>query len=396
MSREGSIEATHIWKRFRSDRQRSLLRDEVSRLTARVTGKSDGAWRWVLRDVELTAKPGESVGLIGANGSGKSTFLKILTQVMFPYAGSVRVKGRVGALIEVRAGIHPELTGRENILLYGSLLGLSRTDVLSRFDGIVDFGELGQAIDRQVKHYSSGMQMRLGFAVAAFLEPDVLLVDEVLAVGDARFQQRCLDRMRTVLNEGTTLVFVSHDLASVEATCQRGIWLHDGAVQHSGPIRETLSAYRRSIEELAAGSSDDGDEVQLLKARVHRGGELAKTGEDIDASLVFQTDGAYQGALFLGVSEGTAAPIFVLRTDVSLADGENEVRCHIDHLPLPRGRYYLWAGLYEPGSTIRTLVSWRPVASFEVMGPALDSAPQAVVRLAPIYVKASWDVSKVS
>jgi ABC-2 type transport system ATP-binding protein len=236
------------------------------------------------------------------------------------------------------------------------------------------------------------MQMRLGFAVAAFLEPDVLLVDEVLAVGDATFQQRCLDRMRTVLAEGTTLVYVSHDLATVEATCSRGVWLSDGVVRETGTISDTINAYRRSIEEMAeTATSYDGD-VRLLKARVDRGGELAKTNEDLDVTLVFESSTSMQTGLFLGVSEGTATPVFVLRSDVSLADGETEVRCHIERLPLPRGRYYLWAGQYEVGSTARPLFPWRPIANFEVMGPKLDQAPKAVVRMAPVYVKAAWDI----
>jgi ABC-type polysaccharide/polyol phosphate transport system ATPase subunit len=381
-----------VWKRFRADKQRNLLRDEVVRMRTRLTGGGGRGWRWALRDVHLEAGPGESVGLIGANGSGKSTFLKILTRVMYPYAGNVSVTGRVGALIEVRAGIHPDLTGRENILLYGSLLGLTRTDVLARFDAMVDFAELHQAIDRQVKHYSSGMTMRLGFAVAAFLEPDVLLVDEVLAVGDSSFQQRCLDRMRTVLSEGTTLVFVSHDLAAVEATCQRGIWLSDGVVRAEGPIRETLGAYRQSIEELAQLTTTQGDGLRLLKAQALRGGEMAKTNEDLDITLVLDSDEPRDTALFLGVSEGPATPIFVLRSDVPLGVGETEVRCAIERLPLPRGRYYLWAGIFEPGINIKNLLPWQPVSSFEVVGPDLDAAPQAVVRLAPVYVKANWDI----
>ena len=187
---DGTVTANRIWKRFRADRQRMLLRDEIQRLSARLRGEAGRGWRWALRDIDLAAQPGESVGLIGPNGSGKTTLLKILTRVMYPYAGSVEVAGRVSALIEVRAGIHPDLTGRENVFLFGSLLGLSRRDVAKRFDDIVTFAELEGAIDRQVKFYSSGMQMRLGFAVAGFLEPDVLLVDEVLAVGDTAFQQK--------------------------------------------------------------------------------------------------------------------------------------------------------------------------------------------------------------
>ncbi len=202
--------------------------------------------------MDLVSEPGDATGIVGNNGSGKSTFLKILAGVMDQYAGRVEVAGRIGALIEVRGGIHPELTGRENVYLYGTLLGLKRADIVRQFDEIVAFGELEGAIDRQVKFYSSGMGMRLGFSVAAFLEPDVLLVDEVLAVGDASFQQRCLAKMRDVLNNGTSLVFVSHDLASVEAICNRGIWMQNGVVQADAPVAETLSYYRQAIEQVAA------------------------------------------------------------------------------------------------------------------------------------------------
>ena len=167
---DGTIRATHVWKRFRADRRYSKLRYEMKQLSARLKGSGEDNWRWALRDVDLRVEPGESVGLLGSNGSGKSTLLKLLCRVMRPHSGSVEVTGRVGALIEVVAGIHPDLSGRENAFLYGTLLGLDRPAIASRFDQIVEFAELGDAIDRQVKFYSSGMKMRLGFSVAAFLE----------------------------------------------------------------------------------------------------------------------------------------------------------------------------------------------------------------------------------
>ncbi|HVL03241.1 MAG TPA: ABC transporter ATP-binding protein, partial [Acidimicrobiales bacterium] len=247
---DGTIAASRIWKRFRADRRHAMLRHQLETLRRRMRGRVS-PWRWALRDVDFSIEPGESVGLFGPNGSGKSTLLKILCRVMVPDAGHLEVQGRVGALIEVSSGIHPQLSGRENVYFYGSLLGLSRKEVAQRFDAIVDFAEIENAVDRQVKFYSSGMRMRLGFAVAAFLDPDILLVDEVLAVGDTSFQQKCLDRMRAVLDQGATLVFVSHDLASVEASCSRGVWLQDGVIRHDGPIAESMAAYRGSIEELA-------------------------------------------------------------------------------------------------------------------------------------------------
>jgi ABC-type polysaccharide/polyol phosphate transport system ATPase subunit len=389
----GSISATHVWKRFHADRRRKLLRDQVHHLSARLRGGGGRGWRWALRDVDLVAEPGDSVGLIGSNGSGKSTLLKILTRVMYPHTGSVKVVGRVGALIEVRAGIHPDLTGRENIQPYGTLLGLDRRRIRERFDEIVAFAELDDAIDRQLKFYSSGMQMRLGFAVAAFLEPDILLVDEVLAVGDASFQQRCLERMRAVLNQGTTLVFVSHDLAAVEATCSRGVWLHQGVLQFEGPVRDVVNAYRQSIEAAAESTTEVTGELRLIKAEVSGpDGSTPRTQEALDVQLVVESPDVRSGRLYIGVSEGPATPIFVLGRDIQLAVGEIKAHCAIRSLPLPRGRFYLWVGIFEGGK--RDPLPWHPAGRFEVAGPGLDAAPRGIVRLAPVHVEAAWRVER--
>ena len=389
---DGTIAAHHVWKRFHADRrQRMLLRDELERLRSRLGGRPQDRWRWALRDVDFLVEPGESVGLVGVNGSGKSTLLKILTRVMFPYAGRLEVAGRVGALIEVRAGIHPDLTGRENIYLYGSLLGLKRRTVARRFDSIVSFAELERAVDRQVKFYSSGMQMRLGFAVAAFLEPHVLLVDEVLAVGDSTFQQKCLDRMRDVLAQGTTLVFVSHDLAAVEATCERGVWLHDGVVAEDGPVRQVLGEYRQAIEESAEAAPAPTGPVRLLKAAASgERDQVPTTQAPFQATLVFESDQAQTANLCVGVSEGPATPIFVIRRDLHLTAGETEARMSLPYLPLPRGRFYLWAAVVDKDGD--DLLSWHPAIHFDVVGPDLDPAPRAVVRLAPLHVDASITV----
>ena len=388
---DGSIRADRLWKRFRADRRRALLTEEFRRLRAHIGGDRDRFWRWAIRDVSLDVAPGEAVGLIGANGSGKSTLLKLLTQVMYPYAGSLEVAGRVGALIEVSAGIHPELSGRENAYLYGSLLGQTRTTVRDRLDEIVAFAELDAAVDRQVKFYSSGMKMRLGFAVAALLNPDILLVDEVLAVGDASFQQKCLDRMRSILAEGTTLVFVSHDLAAVQATCTRGLWLHDGVVAGQGDIDDVLGSYRQSVEEAAEAAPRVTGPIELLKISV-AGDTLgvARTQGPLDISFVLSSDQPRSAAFHIGISEGPASPIFSIHRDIYFGTDDVEARCHIKALPLARGRYYLWVGAFGGGK--RDLLAWHPAAHFDVLGPDLDAAPRAVARLAPVHVDADWNV----
>ncbi|MGI8684995.1 MAG: ABC transporter ATP-binding protein [Acidimicrobiales bacterium] len=391
MSPRGTVAAHHLWKRFRPDRGRSLLRDEIERLRTHGPRK---AWTWALRDVDFEIEPGGSFAFIGSNGSGKSTLLKILTQVMYPYAGSIEAVGRVGALIEVASGIHPDLTGRENCYLYGSLLGLPRQRVAAQFDEIVAFAELDDAIDRQVKYYSSGMKMRLGFAVAAFLEPDVLLVDEVLAVGDATFQQRCLDRMRQVLANGTTLVYVSHDLATVEAMCSSALWLKKGVVEEIGATADVMAGYRRWIEEGAEGDTTVDGEVRILKAAVSGvDGDTVATGGPVRIEVRLHAPEPRSGTLQLGISQGPASPLLLLKRDVELAGAELEVRCTLASLPFAAGRYYLWLGVF--GEHGRDLMPWHPTGHFDIAGPPLDEAPVGIVRLAPIHLDAEWSATEV-
>nr|WP_051445294.1 polysaccharide ABC transporter ATP-binding protein [Desulfocurvus vexinensis] len=198
---------------------------------------------WALRDVGFQVPAGQIVGVIGHNGSGKSTLLKILTRITTPTAGQALLRGRVASLLEVGTGFHPELTGRENIFLNGAILGMTRREVAARFDAIVDFAELARFVDTPVKRYSSGMYVRLAFAVAAHLEPEILLVDEVLAVGDADFQRKCLDRMDGVARSGRTILFVSHNMAAVRRLCERVVVLRAGRVAFDGPVDEGVGAY---------------------------------------------------------------------------------------------------------------------------------------------------------
>ncbi len=393
--RDGTIVGEEIWKRFRLDERSTYLQDRIAVAGDRLRGRQGESWRWALNDVSLRAEPGESWALVGANGAGKSTLLKIISRVMYQTAGRLEMAGRVGALIEVRAGLTPLLTGRENIYLTGSIMGLKRREVASKFDEIVAFAELESAVDRQVKYYSTGMQMRLGFAVAAHLQPDILLVDEVLAVGDASFQQRCLDRIRAVLAEGTTLLFVSHDLAAVEASCTNGIWLHNGEIQTRGPIRDVLAAYRGAVEGDAKARADIEGLIDVTDVEaVSPDGGLAKTGGELEVTMTLRSEQSHRAWIYLGVTEGAATPIFLLNPgrEVILEPGETKVRCTIPSLPLPAGRYYLWGGIYKNWTQGDELIGWQPMAEFDIYGPELDAAPRAVVRLSPIHVDSSWEI----
>jgi lipopolysaccharide transport system ATP-binding protein len=203
---------------------------------------------WALRDINFEIKEGETVGIIGRNGAGKSTLLKILSRITAPTTGRARIKGRVGSLLEVGTGFHPELTGRENVYLYGSILGMKRGELDRKFDDIVSFAEVEKFVETPVKHYSSGMMVRLAFSVASFLEPEVLIVDEALSVGDAAFQEKCRQRMNSLITEGRTLLLVSHAGQMLEGVCQRCIYLESGSISYDGVTSEALERYRIAAE----------------------------------------------------------------------------------------------------------------------------------------------------
>jgi len=239
------VELDRVSKRYVLG-QRLNAREALSAAAARMIGRSSRPSReiWSLRDVSFSLADGEALGIVGANGAGKSTVLKILAGITAPTAGVSRTRGRVAALLEVGTGFHPELTGRENIYLNGAILGMSRSDITRRFDQIVDFSGVERFLDTPVKRYSSGMYLRLAFAVAAHLEPDVLVVDEILAVGDAEFQRKCVMRMQEAEKEGRTLIFVSHDLETMKKICDRGVLLEAGRKTVDGEFEAAVQTLR--------------------------------------------------------------------------------------------------------------------------------------------------------
>ncbi len=266
------IRFEHVWKQYRIGVKHDSLRDAIPSMLKRFTRRGDGEEQddasvfWAMRDVSFEVNQAETVGLIGRNGAGKSTILKLLSKITTQTRGRVTLRGKLAALIELGGGFHPDLSGRENIFLQGTMLGLSHRQIKRHFDSIVAFSELEAFLETPVKRYSSGMVMRLGFAIAAHVEPDILLLDEVLAVGDLAFQQKCFKRIAELKSAGTTMMFISHNLEEVQRLCDRVVWLKDGRVAGEGLPHDTIRRYR---EDILAAARQPGERV------VTRHGEVA-------------------------------------------------------------------------------------------------------------------------
>jgi lipopolysaccharide transport system ATP-binding protein len=362
-----AIYAEGLSKRYRIGSQQSrytTLRDWIAaalHTPLRHVSKLLRAWadpaeasqyHWALRDVSFEIKHGEVVGIIGRNGAGKSTLLKIVSQISEPTEGYVQTFGRMGSLLEVGTGFHPELTGRENVYLNGAILGMKRSEIKSKFDEIVTFAEVEKFIDTPVKHYSSGMYLRLAFAVAAHLEPEILIVDEVLAVGDARFHRRCLDKMRDVSREGRTVLFVSHNMSAVSRLCDRTILLDGGSLSLDGPTQEVVSKYLSTgratggMREWNNPAKAPGGEIARLHAvRVRLQEEQIADAVDIRQPIALEMEYAilrpgYVILAFFNVFNDTGVHV------LELVDLDPEWR----RRPRPAGRYVVTAWI--PGNLL--------------------------------------------
>jgi lipopolysaccharide transport system ATP-binding protein len=299
---ELAIRASRVSKRYRLGQREHYraLRDVVSQGVGRLFrrgGRSEMPHLWALRDVSFEVRQGDVVGIIGRNGAGKSTLLKVLSRITEPTAGYVDMKGRAGSLLEVGTGFHPELTGRENIFLNAAILGMRREETIRKFDEIVAFAEVEPFIDTVVKHYSSGMYMRLAFSVAAHLEPEILIVDEVLAVGDTAFQKKCLGKMGEIAQGGRPVIFVSHNMSAVHRLCTRAIVLHQGEIMLDGPVDDAVHEYIK-LGEGEVGervwpdlSSAPGDDVVRITAIRTRGANGATTAHvDVHEEVALEID----------------------------------------------------------------------------------------------------------
>jgi lipopolysaccharide transport system ATP-binding protein len=342
---ELAISAHALGKRYRMHRLESGFR-QARRFARR---QEAPGYIWALRDLTFDVPAGSAVAIVGRNGAGKSTLLKILAQLTEPTTGYVDLASRVGALLEVGTGFNPELTGRENVYLNGTLLGMRRKEIDQRLDEIVAFAGVEEHLDKPVKWYSSGMYIRLGFAVAAHLEPDILIVDEVLAVGDLAFQQKCLGRMGEVAGSGRTVLFVSHNLAAATALCTTGMYLRDGQLAAQGSVQEVIDRYLDDTQsnarvDIREREDREGD-GRIRFTDVRAGNGSVRTGEPCEVSLRYEgKPGPGTVRVSLAVYGALVEPIFQCLNDVS-GDVFDEVAtegtytCTIPRLPLAPGHY---------------------------------------------------------
>lgn len=383
------VDMRDVSKRFqmRNEEGRSF-QDAFINLFRKLRGQNLGPQKtdfWPLRQVSLQVYPGESLGIIGPNGSGKSTLLKLLAGIIEPTKGIIIVNGRVSALLELGAGFHPDLTGRENIFLNGSMYGLSKSEIQARLDEIIEFSELGKFIDMPIKHYSSGMYVRLGFAVAIHTKPDLLLVDEVLAVGDAAFQNKCLRAIHEYRRAGGTLILVSHDLGTIQSVCDRAIWYEDGGIQSEGHPTQVVMDYLNHIAHKESAllegdpqnanrdpsTNDEKDEgvrqrwgtqrIQITKVELcdHTGSprKVFVTGFPLQIRIHFEAPELVEDPVFgIAIHHQNGTHITGPNTDfagvfIPVAHGKGTITFEIPNLPLLSGDYLVSVAVHNRADT---------------------------------------------
>lgn len=353
MSKCEAIEVRNVGKKFkvRGLRDRTLKSLVLDLVSCRWRGPSEF---WALKDVDFKVRRGETLGIIGSNGAGKSTLLSLITGTFRPTVGSINTCGKVSSLLELGAGFHPDLSGRENVFLYGAIMGLSREQMSRRFDAIVEFAGMSEWIDEPVKHYSSGMYVRLGFAVAVEVDPDILLIDEVLAVGDAVFQRKCMEKMEEFRRKGKTMLMISHDLSAVMSLSDRVLFLDEGTVHGLGVPSETVEAYQSLVRKKEAEGKRrvwGTEEVVItgVELRNERGdiADMFNFGESLVARINYKAGHPIERPVFgFAICDPAGRVIYgsntqIAKKDIALIDGEGSIELRIERLVLARGRYVM-------------------------------------------------------
>jgi lipopolysaccharide transport system ATP-binding protein len=410
------IHVENLYKRYRIGA--APRRGVRSNLTEALTAGMKSIWRnvsgkanreantfFALSDVSFEVRPGEVLGIIGRNGAGKSTLLKILSRIVEPTSGRATYRGRMGSLLEVGTGFHPELTGRENIYLNGSILGMSRKEIDRKFDEIVEFAEVERFLDTPVKRYSSGMHVRLGFAVAAHLQPEILVVDEVLAVGDAAFQEKCLGKLKARGREGRTVLFVSHNMVAVRQLCHSCIWLDGGRIKQIGPAADVVAAYSRKSEQAAEGTFSQnnvqGDgRVELLSYHVagcsNGSDALPLTNEDLTITVrVRAKETLRQPACGVSITNEHGVLMTCINTVEQgvmldpLPAGETDVSIRLRKVAFLPGRYTASFWVMNPHSHIYAMA--EDAISFEIGQGAVYGTREIDHRWGCVYTKVDFE-----
>jgi homopolymeric O-antigen transport system ATP-binding protein len=411
------IKAELVSKQFRIGvRQPTSLRDTLAEMVrkpfARTSNGTNGSNEriWALKDVSFDVGQGEVVGIIGRNGAGKSTLLKILSRVTRPTKGRVTLSGRVGSLLEVGTGFHSELTGRENIFLNGAILGMSRQEIKRKFDDIVTFAETEKFLDTPIKHYSSGMMVRLAFAVAAHLEPEILIIDEVLAVGDVAFQRKCLGKMNEVAKAGRTVLFVSHDVSAVNALCERAILLHNGTIVRSGSTREVTSYYLDRTNKLYSPITwidfpqGKSNEIELVSVQTTQEGN-ATTALDcrlsFTISIEYENKKALHNSRFFIIIRNAKGEVLFTTSDYDALTKETIDRScgrFVSTVIVPAGLLKVGTYYGTVGADIqneRIIFAENDIFRFEVFESGDDSLAERHKRVGLMAPILTWQVSSL-
>ena len=405
---DATIQVQDLGKRFRIGQyeHHKTLRDAIVRAAMAPFRRGRNApsgpqYIWALRHISFNVQKGEAVGIIGRNGAGKSTLLKVLSRITEPTEGHAVIRGRVGSLLEVGTGFHPELTGRENIYLNGAILGMTRAEIERKFDEIVAFSEIERFLDTPVKRYSSGMYVRLAFSVAAHLEPEILLVDEVLAVGDIGFQRKCLGKMEDVTEEGRTVLFVSHNMASIQALTERAICLEGGKIVASGETESTVEKYLAIIDSITPSGSEDlsrRKDVQFLKSiEVLQNGKsvsVVKMGTPISFRLTLSASRTIkQPALYVAIDSEQGVRVVGFSTLYDIPNlppltGEWTAYCDVGAIPLNHGTFYVKVGLIDGPEDVDEI---ERACKFEVVPDDVFGTGQLpLARQGSFYWKSRW------
>jgi lipopolysaccharide transport system ATP-binding protein len=382
----------------------SAMRSPLAWLRSGRKGGLQQAEFWALKDVSFQINQGEVVGIIGRNGAGKSTLLKILSRITVPTEGRIRIDGRIASLLEVGTGFHQELTGRENIFLNGAILGMSRAEIIRKFDEIVEFSGIEEFLDTPVKRYSSGMYVRLAFAVAAHLEPEILIVDEVLAVGDAAFQKKCLGKMGSFAQSGRTVLFVSHNMEAIRTLCQRGVWLKDGKLHKDGKADEILEDYYNSTANEVSFSCTNADygliikKIALKNARGEETGQF-RPGDDLMVEISYEAQKRIEHPILalgvLGMSGSCFTSNMLLdghRPD--FLEGAGQITCTFRSIPLLPQNYVVKM-IVRAENPKDVIINYQEVAGFKVVGDLADYGYKGqflanAIHSTPVVVPYEW------